>query len=254
LPSSGYRSGRGAVVDDLAASIQARIMSGEIPVGARLRQERLAAEYSVSRTPVREALRKLQATGTVLLRPNQGAVVRGPTVRDIREAYVVRAELEALAAELAASWIAGADLERLRTAEEAFSRAARRRAPAELAGAGDDWSQANDLFHEAVLAGAGNARLGEMVLDLHRTFPRGLTWKALMEDARLRDENAREHRAILEAIEARDGGAARDRMRRHVLHAGELIARWFERHGAAAAALPDDLRPAGAAPATPAGS
>jgi DNA-binding GntR family transcriptional regulator len=222
-------------------------MSGEIPVGARLRQERLAAEYSVSRTPVREALRKLQATGTVLLRPNQGAVVRGPTVRDIREAYVVRAELEALAAELAASWIAGADLERLRTAEEAFSRAAAR--PAERAGAGDDWSRANDLFHEAVLAGAGNARLGEMVLDLHRTFPRGLTWKALMEDARLREENAREHRAILEAIEARDGGAARDRMRRHVLHAGELIARWFERHGAA-----DDVRRAGPAPAAPGGS
>jgi DNA-binding GntR family transcriptional regulator len=233
LASSGYSSRRGAVVDDLAASIQARIMSGEIPVGARLRQERLAAEYSVSRTPVREALRKLQATGTVLLRPNQGAVVRGPTVRDIREAYVVRAELEALAAELAASWITGADLERLRTAEVAFGRAAervKRRAPAELAGAGDDWSRANDLFHEAVLAGAGNARLTEMVLDLHRTFPRGLTRNALMEDTRLLDENAREHRAILQTIEARDGASARAQMRRHVLHAGELIARWLERN------------------------
>jgi DNA-binding GntR family transcriptional regulator len=211
-------------------------MSGEIPVGARLRQEQLAAEYAVSRTPVREALRKLQATGTVMLRPNQGAVVRGPTVRDIREAYVVRAELEALAAELAASWITGGDLERLRAAEEAFGRAAarlERRAPAELPDAGGDWSQANDLFHESVLAGAGNARLTEMVLDLHRTVPRGLTWQALMEDARLLDENAREHRGILAAIEARDGAEARARMRRHVLHAGELIARWFERHGAA---------------------
>ena len=89
-------------------------MSGEIPVGARLRQEHLAAEYAVSRTPVREALRKLQATGTVLLRPNQGAIVRGPTVRDIREAYEVRAELEALAAELAASWITGAETMRPR--------------------------------------------------------------------------------------------------------------------------------------------
>jgi DNA-binding GntR family transcriptional regulator len=231
LTSSGYRSGRGAVVDDLAASIQARIMSGEIPVGARLRQERLAAEYSVSRTPVREALRKLQATGTVLLRPNQGAVVRGPTVRDIREAYVVRAELEALAAELAASWITSPDLERLRTAERAFRAAAER---GDVTGAGEDWSQANDLFHEAVLAGAGNRRLTEMVADLHRTFPRGLTWKALMDDARQLDANAREHRAILAAIESRDAAAARDRMRRHVLHAGELIARWFEGHGAAA--------------------
>ena len=57
-----------------------------------------------------------------------------------------------------------------------------------------------------------------------------------MEDGRLLHENAGEHRAIREAIEARDGAEARGHMRRHVLHAGELIARWFERHGAAAAA------------------
>jgi DNA-binding GntR family transcriptional regulator len=223
------------VVDDLAASIHARILSGEFPVGARLRQERLAAEYSVSRTPIREALRKLQATGTVVLKPNQGAVVRGPTVREIREAYEVRAELEGLAAELAASWISGAEVRRLREAEEAVRSAAGRvdaRGDGAAAGAGIDWSRANDVFHEAVLAGAGNARLTEMVLELHRTFPRGLTWTALIEDAGLLHENAREHRSILEAIEARDPAEARARMKRHVLHAGRLIARWFERHGA----------------------
>ena len=93
-------------------AIQTRIVTGDIPAGARLRQEQLAAEYKLSRTPIREALRKLQAEGTVELVPNQGAVVRGPTVRDVREGYEVRAELEGMAAALAATWITDVHLTR----------------------------------------------------------------------------------------------------------------------------------------------
>ena len=79
------------------------MLSGALPLGSRLRQEALATEFGVSRTPVREALRKLQATGFVQLDARTAArVVRGPTAREVREAYEVRAELEGLAAELAA--------------------------------------------------------------------------------------------------------------------------------------------------------
>jgi DNA-binding GntR family transcriptional regulator len=74
--SDGY-----ALVDHIAAALQARVLRGEIPSGTRLRQETLAAEFEVSRTPVREALRKLEADGIVQLEPNRGAVVRGPTAR-----------------------------------------------------------------------------------------------------------------------------------------------------------------------------
>jgi DNA-binding GntR family transcriptional regulator len=104
------------LVDRLAGAIQTRVLSGDVPVGTRLRQEALAEEFGVSRTPVREALRKLQSTGLVELLPNRGAVVRGPSAREIREAYEVRAELEGLAAELAAGRISDADLLRLREA------------------------------------------------------------------------------------------------------------------------------------------
>ena len=60
------------LVDRLAGAIQTQVLSGEVPIGTRLRQEALAEEFGVSRTPVREALRQLQSTGLVELLPNRG--------------------------------------------------------------------------------------------------------------------------------------------------------------------------------------
>src|ERR671937_1334313 len=222
-----------ALVDHLAATIRSRVLNGEIASGERLRQESLAAEFGVSRTPVREALRQLQAAGIVELQPNRGAVVRGPSVRDIREAYEVRAELEGLAAEIAATRIRDAQLRELRAAQRLFRRSIaqllRGRVAHDGGPANGEWTRANDLFHRVVQEAAGNARLTDIVQDLHRAFPRGLTWAALSGSSALLQQNIDEHRAILEAIERRDAAEARRRMVMHVRHAGELIARHFER-------------------------
>jgi len=221
------------LVDRLASAIQGQILGGSIPVGSRLRQEALAEEFEVSRTPVREALRKLQATGIVELLPNRCAIGRGPSARDIREGYEVRAELEGLAAELAAGLISDRDLRRLREAEELFRRSVtslveRRRAEANWSDA-SSWVQANDLFHQAIQDAAANRRLAATIADLHRSFPRDLTWAALEGSSHLLEENIRQHAGILAAIEQRDGVEARRRMVEHVLSAGELVARHFER-------------------------
>lgn len=223
------------LVDRLAATIQTRVLSGAIPVGTRLRQEALAEEFGVSRTPVREALRKLEATRIVELLPNRGAVVRGPSAHEIREAYEVRAELEGLAAELAASRISDSDLLRLRQAEALFrrsvatlvARSPRRRTEARWKDE-DAWVKANDLFHQAILDAAGNSRLSATIADLHRSFPRDLTWSALAGNSRLLEANVEQHAAILAAIEQRDPAAGRRRMVDHVRSAGELVARHFE--------------------------
>ena len=221
------------LVDRLATSLRGQILSGDIPLGSRLRQEALAEEFGVSRTPVREALRKLQATGLVQLLPNRGAVVRGPSARDIREAYVVRAELEGLAAELAATSINDRDLRRLRDAEQLF----RRCVHPLMTGDGDDhqswddesdWVRANDLFHQAILDASGNARLSAMIAEIHQSFPRRLTWAALAGSSRLLEENVAQHAAILAAIEEHQPEEARRRMIDHVRGAGELISRHFE--------------------------
>ena len=220
-------------VERLASAIQAQVLSGAVPVGTRLRQEALAEEFGVSRTPVREALRQLQATGLLELLPNKGAVVRGPSAREIREAYEVRAELEGLAAELAAERISDRDLLRLREAQSLFREsvttliAQRARNPAPWK---DEsvWVKANDLFHQAILDASANVRLSETIADLHRRFPRDLTWIALSQSSRLLEENVDQHEAVLRAIERRDPVDARTCMVEHIRSAGELVTLHFE--------------------------
>jgi DNA-binding GntR family transcriptional regulator len=224
-------SGR-ALVDELAQRIQLQIMSGKLPLGVRLRQETLAEEFGVSRTPVREALRQLQAKGMLEILPRRGAAVRGPSPRDIREAYVVRAELEGLAAELAAELITDAELGQLREAAALFTQAVAH-FTMRSDGAGNisdaEWPAANDQFHEVVLRASGNARLYETVQHLHLGFPRNLTWSALSKSSRLLEENATEHDKILRAIEERQPAPARRQMQRHIARAGELVAARYER-------------------------
>jgi DNA-binding GntR family transcriptional regulator len=238
MPARDTTDGRhrsGSLVDEVADKIQARVMGGTIAIGSWLRQETLAEEFGVSRTPVREALRKLEAGGLVHFVPHRGALVRGPTPRQIREAYLVRAELEGLAAELAARWIRDDQLERLQEAQELFRRAVadlargRRRRSKPSAYGDEPWFQANTLFHEAVQEAAGNEQLAAVIRHLHRTFPRNVTWAALHDSLRLLEENVAEHGRILAAIENGDAGGARHLMVDHVRRAGDLVAAWFER-------------------------
>jgi DNA-binding GntR family transcriptional regulator len=225
---------RRALVDQLAADIQARVLSGAFPSGTRLRQSALAAEFGVSRTPIREALRKLQAGGLVELQPHRGALVRGLSAREIRDAYEVRAELEALAAELAAR-LRHDQLDGLRDAQEQFRAglAATEEARAGGSGGPDEaraaaWGRANDQFHQVIQAAAGNDVLASTLAHLHRSFPRDLSRIVLAESTPLLRANVHEHEEIIEALERGDAEDARELMRRHVRHAGELVTLRFE--------------------------
>jgi len=224
-----------ALVDRLAATIRARIMSGELASGERLRQTTLAGEFGVSRTPVREALRQLQSAGLVMLQPNRGAIVHAPTPRDVRDAYAVRAELEGLAAEGAAAHIQDVQLALLRSAEELFRRSIQeviedgQRGVTHHWSAESDWEQANNQFHQTIQEAADNRQLLATITHLHQSFPRVLTWSALSKSSHLLEENVEQHHRVLEAIERRDAAAARREMTAHVRSAGELVARLMER-------------------------
>lgn len=217
-----------ALVDEIAAKIRARIMSGDIPIGAQLRQAELASDFGVSRTPVREALRQLQTGGLIDVVPNRGAVVRVPAPWEVREAYEVRAELEALAAARSVSRISRADLDRLRTANtEMYERAVVESGPDRDAALAS--RRENDVFHNTITTLSANARLARAIEEINETFPRNVSAQLLVGDDRHREENYLEHQRIIEAIERGDAEAARSEMRDHVLKAGEQLARWYER-------------------------
>jgi DNA-binding GntR family transcriptional regulator len=230
-PVSGADPG---LVDALAERIHSRVLTGEFPVGSWLRQEALATEFGISRTPVREALRKLQAARVVDLLPHRGALVRGPSATDIREAYLIRGELEGLAAEFAATRIDDEQLRRLREAEEAFRQTTSALVEAVRANGVEGlvdgpWDAANLQFHRTITDAAGIARLGPVIADLRKAFPRNLAWAALAEEPTLLEDNIVQHERIRAAIERRDALAARRWMVDHSRRSGELIGSWFER-------------------------
>lgn len=220
----------GEKVEQLTRRISGAIMTGELAVGTWLRQETLAERFGVSRQPVREALRQLHAAGLVEIHPRRGAVVHGPSAREIRGAYLVRAELEGLAAELAATGIADAQLTALHDADAAFRDITQEALDSTLGDliTGDfGWGRANHAFHQVILDAADVPFLLRTIESVYRVVPRNLTWSAI----RTRDAlqaNIAQHEAIFRSIERRDPVKARAAMREHIRLSGELIADWFE--------------------------
>ena len=226
------------LVGSLAERISAKILAGEYPPGSRLRQEALAEEFSVSRTPIREALRQLEVKGVIQHVPNQGAIVLAPNARDIREAYQVRAELEGLAISLAVEWITDEQIERMHNAQKSFAATVEKltvaarmsNARAHLKNV-PNWVESNDEFHGAVIEASGNRRLKQLIRDLHLGFTRSVMLSALTMDGRRMRENVAQHEAILSAVTRHDAVEARKEMTHHILRSGELIVWWLESQG-----------------------
>jgi DNA-binding GntR family transcriptional regulator len=203
-----------------------------------LRQEALAEEFSVSRTPIREALRQLEVKGVIQHVPNQGAVVLAPSARDIREAYQVRAELEGLAIQLAVEWITDEQIERMRAAQRRFTQTVEKltiaarmsNAKAHLKNV-PNWVESNDEFHGVVIEASGNRRLSQMIRDLHIGFTRSIMLSAMTMDGRRMRENVSQHEAILSAITRHDAVEARKAMTHHIQRSGELVVWWLESQG-----------------------
>src|SRR5262249_46641479 len=112
-----------SLADEIAFRLRSDILEGALPLGTRLQQDELCARFGVSRTPVREALRQLQALNLITLAPSRGATVRIPSRRELIEVYELRSDLDGLAARLAAERWSGGDLVEIREAQVALAAA-----------------------------------------------------------------------------------------------------------------------------------
>jgi len=218
----------GTKADDLALALEEAIVSGEIPPGSVLRQEHLSEQFQVSRTPVREALRRLAALGLVTFEPNRGVRVRMLALDELREAFLVRAELEGLATEIATPKMEEGDLVALERAERRFGRATTDLVEMSHAGRQDlqlarEWLHAIHAFHDVIYAVAEGPLIERMAKAARRTFLVKPVWAPGAVLHELYRANELQHRAIREAIAARSPEGARVLAREHVLSSGRLL-------------------------------
>jgi DNA-binding GntR family transcriptional regulator len=224
----GVDSEASALVDEIAAAIRERIMSGQIPIGGPPRQAELATELGVSRTPVREALRQLHTSGLIEVVPNRGAVVRVPSPWEVRDASEVRAELEGLACERAAGRINDTELKELRAANQAMRDEVAEPSIEGEPGAEPPTVKFNDAFHMTIHRVADNQWLARAIDEINQAFRRNVSWLVLAGNQRQRGENVAQHDRIVDALEAGDAATARAEMSAHVKKAGDQLARWYE--------------------------
>lgn len=185
--------------------LKRRITSGEIRPGAPLRQRTLAREIGMSLTPVREAIRRLQAEGYLAGEPHRTLRVKDATPEELRETYALRALLEGYAAGLAAARLSADDVRRLAGLVEEMAAAGRARR-------GRRYRALDEQFHMSLYRAAGNRLLERMIAELWRRYPRDVLWTV---PGRL-DHSVREHRAILGALRGADTGRADELMQRHI--------------------------------------
>jgi DNA-binding GntR family transcriptional regulator len=224
-----------SLADEIAFRIQAAILDGQYPPGTHLQQDELCVRFGVSRTPVREALRKLQATNLVDLVPNRGATVRIPTRKELVDVYAVRAELEGYACLLAAPRATSTFLEELDRTQAEMERATAELEhgglrPEDEAAFNARVTMANVRFHGAIHRLADNARLGRTIDELQTYFPKDYVWRALRDSPENHVVSVDEHEAIRAALAEHDGAGARLAMTAHIEHAGRLLIAYLDRH------------------------
>jgi len=202
--------------------IRQAIIDGRLEPGRRLKEEELARELGISRTPVREALLMLQAEGLVDASPNRGATVRSHTAEGLDDLYQLRALLEGYAARRAAGRLTEQGLADLRASCGRFETLLEKE-ETELR----ELVRENMVFHEAILQGAGSGRLASMVrkvIELPLVY-RSYIWYS-PEQQRI---SGHYHQQITNALEARDAERAELVMKEHIFEARDhLLAHWRE--------------------------
>jgi len=212
--------------------IRNKILSGHFSRGERLREEELAQLVGVSRTPIREALRRLDAEGLIEFLPNRGASVTTWTGQELDNLYEARALIEGYAAGQAAKRISQESLDTLAQLSKQMRELDTANAEA------DEMTRLNNEFHRLLTAASGNTHLESLVRGLtdvglvHRTF-RNYTPERLIASKFHHDE-------IVTALRARDGAWAAAMVRAHILAARPTVQSMIHGVSGGVPALRDD--------------
>jgi DNA-binding GntR family transcriptional regulator len=200
--------------DEVAAQLRDRIFTGELTPGTFLDEARLAEQLSISRTPLREALKVLSAEGLVRHEPRRGCFVNEVTEQDLDEIFPVIALLEGRCAREAALNATDADLHELEILHDKLSRHAKAKRIT-------DYYAANYSIHEAIITLARNRWLAQVIGDLRKILKLSRL-QQLHAPGRL-DQSLSEHLAVFAALKARDPEGAEAAMRTHLTRQREAL-------------------------------
>lgn len=202
--------------EQVAERLREQIFARRLEPGNWIDEQRLAAEYGIRRTPLREALKVLASEGLVTLKPRRGCYVTEISERDLDEIFTVMSLLEGQCARSAAEKADAAALDELR----------RIHARLEAAASTNDingFFEANQAFHRCVQSIADNHWLQHVIEDLRKVIKLS-RHHSLFSDGRL-EQSLIEHRRILKAMLARDAHEAELAMREHIASGRKALAR-----------------------------
>ena len=188
-------------------TLRQAILKGELAPGERLMEIQLAERLGVSRTPICEAIRKLELEGLVLMIPRKGAEVAKISEKSLRDVLEVRRSLEELAIELACQRMTPEDIVQLEKKQEEFQAAITKGKVMEIA-------ETDEAYHDVIYKGTCNDRLIQMINNLREQM-----YRYRLEY--IKDENKRpillvEHENILRAVKQRKTEEAKEAMREHI--------------------------------------
>ena len=193
-----------ALYEEVAELLRQRIFRRELAPGSWIDEVKLAQEYGISRTPLREALKVLAAEGLVTMKVRRGAYVTEVSEQDLAEVYHLLALLESDAAAVVAGKASPAELKELQALHRDLAGAVKDR---------DRFFALNERFHMKLLELAGNRWRNQLVADLRKVMKLN-RHNSLLKAGRI-DESLAEHRRLVKALQARDAGAAHQRMQEH---------------------------------------
>ncbi len=197
-----------ALYEEVAELLRQRIFSRELPPGSWIDELKLAEEYGISRTPLREALKVLATEGLVTMKVRRGAYVTEVNEKDLRDVFHLMAVLEADAASTVALTATDQQLQELEALHQQLEKAASDTKDLIR------FFMINETFHVRLLQIADNKWRGQMVADLRKVMKLNRA-QSLLKVGRI-DESLAEHAAIMAALKKRDDVAAQAAMRVHI--------------------------------------
>jgi DNA-binding GntR family transcriptional regulator len=224
-------------------TLREAILHGVLPAGQPLGEIQLSAMFGRSRTPIREAILKLESEGLAERSSRRGLVVAQITREEVLEVYTVREMLDGFSARLAAQGILPAELDRLRWLNDSLREAA-------AAGDAKAMIELNIEFHEAICAASRNSLLHEFVRRIHEWVRRFPDTTMSLQGRGL--EAVGEHEALIDALSARDPDKAERIARAHMHRAQQLRIKMIQNAASGSRAESSKTMPSGVLRSVPA--